>query len=70
MGWYDRDWYLGGHRSQVFDTNGNAGPTIWWNGRVVGGWTQDGDGRVELRDCWTRSDATPARSADPTRQTN
>ncbi len=49
MGWYDRDWYLGGHRSQVFDRNGNAGPTTWWNGRVVGGWTQDGDGRVELR---------------------
>ena len=49
MGWYDRDWYLGGHRGQVFDTNGNAGPTLWWNGRVVGGWAQDGDGRVELR---------------------
>ena len=49
MGWYDRDWYLGGHRSQVFDTNGNAGPTAWWNGRVVGGWAQDADGRVELR---------------------
>jgi len=49
MGWYDRDWYLGGHRGQVFDTNGNAGPTLWWNGRVVGAWAQDGDGRVELR---------------------
>ena len=49
MGWYDRDWYLGEHRGQVFDTNGNAGPTAWWNGRVVGGWTQDADGRVELR---------------------
>jgi hypothetical protein len=49
MGWYDRDWYLGAHRSQVFDTNGNAGPTAWWNGRVVGGWAQDPDGRVELR---------------------
>ena len=49
MGWYDRDWYLGEHRSQVFDTNGNAGPTAWWNGRVVGGWTQDAEGRVELR---------------------
>jgi Winged helix DNA-binding domain len=49
MGWYDRDWYLGEHRSQVFDTNGNAGPTAWWNGRVVGAWTQDSDGRVELR---------------------
>lgn len=49
MGWYDRDWYLGEHRKQVFDSNGNAGPTAWWNGRVVGGWTQDRDGRVELR---------------------
>jgi hypothetical protein len=49
MGWFDRDWYLGGHRSQVFDTNGNAGPTAWWKGRVVGGWVQDLDGRVELR---------------------
>jgi hypothetical protein len=48
MGWFDRDWYLGGHRSQVFDRNGNAGPTAWWNGRIVGGWGQGPDGRVEL----------------------
>ena len=49
MGWSDREWYLGGHRAQVFDTNGNAGPTAWWNGRVVGGWYQDADGRVQLQ---------------------
>jgi hypothetical protein len=49
MGWYDRDWYLGGHRGQVFDTNGNGGTTAWWNGRIVGGWGQDADGRVEVR---------------------
>ena len=49
MGWYDREWYLGEHRGQVFDTNGNAGTTAWWNGRVVGGWGQDADGRVQLR---------------------
>jgi hypothetical protein len=49
MGWSDRDWYLGEHRSQVFDTNGNAGPTAWWNGRVVGGWYQDADARVQLQ---------------------
>ena len=49
MGWFDRDWYLGGHRAQVFDRNGNAGPTVWWNGRVVGGWIQDAAGRVELK---------------------
>jgi hypothetical protein len=49
MGWIDREWYLGNHRRQVFDTNGNAGPTAWWNGRIVGGWCQDGDGRVVLQ---------------------
>jgi hypothetical protein len=49
MGWIDRDWYVGPYRSRVFDTNGNAGPTAWWNGRVVGGWCQDGDGRVQLQ---------------------
>ncbi len=49
MGWQDRDWYLGAHRAQVFDRNGNAGPTAWCDGRVVGGWRQDADGRVELQ---------------------
>ena len=44
-----RGWYVGDHRSQVFDTNGNGGPTAWWNGRIVGGWGQDANGRVELR---------------------
>ena len=49
MGWFDRDWYLGGHRGQVFDTNGNGGPTAWCDGRIVGAWGQDADGRVEVR---------------------
>lgn len=49
MGWFDRDWYLGGHRAQVFDTNGNAGPTAWVDGRVVGAWGHDADGRVDIR---------------------
>jgi len=49
MGWYHRDWYLGECGDQVFDTNGNAGPTAWWNGRVVGGWYQDADARVQLQ---------------------
>lgn len=47
-GWFDRDWYLGPHRSQVFDRNGNAGPTAWCDGRIVGAWRQDDDGRVEV----------------------
>jgi hypothetical protein len=49
MGWFDRDWYLGEHRGQVFDRNGNAGPTAWWNGRVVGGWYQDHQAHVYVQ---------------------
>jgi hypothetical protein len=49
MGWFDRDWYLGEHRGQVFDRNGNAGPTAWWDGRVVGGWYQDDETHVHVQ---------------------
>ncbi|MCV7279338.1 AlkZ family DNA glycosylase [Mycolicibacterium flavescens] len=49
MGWFDRGWYLDGLRERVFDRNGNAGPTAWCDGRVVGAWAQDDDGRVEVR---------------------
>ncbi len=48
MGWKERDWYLGPHRSRLFDVNGNAGPTIWADGQVVGGWAQRPDGEVVL----------------------
>ena len=34
MGWKERDWYLGDHAPALFDRNGNAGPTIWADGRV------------------------------------
>jgi hypothetical protein len=46
MGWKERAWYLGEHASALFDRNGNAGPTVWANGRVVGGWIQAADGDV------------------------
>ncbi len=49
MGWIDRDWYLGPHKAQLFDTTGNAGPTAWWDGRIVGGWRQRESGEVELQ---------------------
>jgi hypothetical protein len=49
MGWQRRDWYLGDHGPQLFDRNGNAGPTIWVDGRVVGGWAQRRSGEVVHR---------------------
>ena len=49
MGWRDRDWYLGHHAGPLYDRNGNAGPTVWWDGRVVGGWAQTKAGRISYR---------------------
>jgi hypothetical protein len=49
MGWAGRDWYLGPHRAAMFDRSGNAGPTIWWDGRIVGGWAQRPNGEIVLR---------------------
>ena len=48
MGWKERDFYLGPHGPLLFDTNGNAGTTAWWDGRIVGCWVQDPDGVVVL----------------------
>jgi hypothetical protein len=44
MGWKSRDWYLGEHREPLFDRSGNIGPTVWWDGRIVGAWAQRKDG--------------------------
>ncbi len=49
MGWKERAFYLGEHGPALFDRNGNAGTTAWWDGRVVGCWVQDPDGVVEVR---------------------
>ncbi|QOV41093.1 AlkZ family DNA glycosylase [Streptomyces ferrugineus] len=50
MGWRQRDWYLAPElRPALFDGSGNVGPTVWWNGRVVGGWAQRGDGEIVWR---------------------
>ncbi len=37
---------LGEHRAALFDRTGNIGPTVWWEGRIVGGWAQRKDGEV------------------------
>jgi hypothetical protein len=49
MGWKQRGFYLGGDDvPHLFDTNGNAGTTAWWLGRIVGCWVQDPDGAVSV----------------------
>ena len=50
MGWSGRDWYLEpGHRAALFDRTGNIGPSVWCNGRIVGGWGQRAGGGVGWR---------------------
>ena len=49
MGWFERDWYLGPYKEQLFDSTGNGGPSVWWEGRIVGGWRQRDTGEVELQ---------------------
>lgn len=49
MGWTRRDFYLGSHAPMLFDKTGNIGPTIWCDGRIVGGWAQGKDGTIRLK---------------------
>lgn len=50
MGWADRGFHLPAeHRALLFDRSGNIGPTVWWNGRIVGGWALRADGEPVWR---------------------
>ena len=49
MGWTERAWYLGDLGPAVFDRSGNIGPTVWFDGRIVGGWAQRQNGEVAVR---------------------
>lgn len=46
MGWKQRAWYLPSSASEVFDSAGNGGPSLWVDGRVVGAWAQTKDGTI------------------------
>ena len=68
MGWQERAWYLGEHRAPCFDRSGNIGPTVWCDGRIVGGWAQrkaDGEIRVRLlEDVGAEADRAVAEEAE------
>ncbi|MEV0398611.1 winged helix DNA-binding domain-containing protein [Actinoallomurus sp. NPDC050550] len=71
MGWAGRDWYLGEHGPLLFDRTGNAGPTVWCDGRVVGGWAQRADGEVVYRILEdTGTEAASAVAAEAARLTS
>ena len=66
MGWKDRGWYLGDRATDLFDRNGNAGPTVWANGRVVGAWAQTDQGEVVV-ELFARLDAATRARLDTER---
>ena len=50
MGRRHRDFYHDpAHVPALFDRNGNIGPTVWADGRIVGAWAQRADGEVTYR---------------------
>ena len=66
MGWQRREWYLGGHGPALFDRNGNAGPSVWADGRIIGGWAQRRTGEVVfdlLEDAGSETAAAVAEAA-------
>ncbi|TCC02464.1 winged helix DNA-binding domain-containing protein [Kribbella soli] len=49
MGWKEREWFLGPHKSKLFDNTGNIGPSIWSDGRIIGAWGQPESGEVRYQ---------------------
>ncbi|GAA2566739.1 winged helix DNA-binding domain-containing protein [Pseudonocardia hydrocarbonoxydans] len=50
MGWKQRAFHLDpDHVPLLFDRNGNGGPTLWVDGRIVGSWVQRRDGAIATR---------------------
>ncbi|MFK4224511.1 DNA glycosylase AlkZ-like family protein [Streptomyces sp. NPDC019890] len=50
MAWAGRGLHLAAdHRAVLFDRTGNIGPTVWWNGEIIGGWAQRPDGEIVWR---------------------
>jgi hypothetical protein len=67
MGWKERSWYLPEDPRPLFDAYGNIGPTVWWDGQVVGGWAVRSDGSVATRlllDCGAEAERAVAESAE------
>jgi hypothetical protein len=46
MGWKRRAWFVSVEPAQIFDTSGNIGPTVWWNGEAIGSWAVSRSGEV------------------------
>ena len=57
MGWKHRDWFLGIDAHHIFDRAGNIGPTLWWDGEVIGSWAVTRGGEIRTAILADRGDA-------------
>jgi hypothetical protein len=64
MGWKHRDWFLGIDQHHVFDHNGNIGPTLWWDGEIVGSWAVTAAGELRTTMIADRGAAAAAAVQD------
>jgi hypothetical protein len=68
MGWKGRDWFLPADSSGLYDPYGNIGPTVWWDGEVIGVWAVRAGGGIATRLVADRgSEATAAVAAEAER---
>jgi hypothetical protein len=61
MGWKQRDWLFGIPQHHVFDNRGNIGPTLWWDGEIIGSCAVTSTG--EVRTALLADRGAAARSA-------
>jgi Winged helix DNA-binding domain len=41
-----RDWLFGIPGHHVFDNRGNIGPSLWWDGEIIGSWAVTPAGEI------------------------
>jgi hypothetical protein len=46
MGWKARDWFLAIDPGLIYDRAGNIGPTLWWDGEIIGSWAITPDAKI------------------------
>ncbi|MFT5222147.1 MAG: hypothetical protein ACI867_000444 [Glaciecola sp.] len=46
MAYKERRFFLGPHGTDTFDETGNIGPTVWLDGKIIGGWAARDNGEV------------------------
>lgn len=49
MAYIRREWFLGSHGAALFDRSGNIGPSVWCDGRIVGGWAHRQNGTLAFK---------------------